>query len=93
MYFSNTNSGVNVFNSADDFYYQVSPFGSYDVRVLTDRANDYNIDTRDIIDYTFQNWSKDQIFDENSASINLFFDSLYILRIHKLQEYTRDAIK
>lgn len=93
MYFTPTKQqSFPVLNSSDDFYYQVSPFGSYDVNVLVERANDYNIDTRDIIDYTLSNWSKDQIFDDNSASINLFFDSLYNLRIHQLQEFTREAI-
>jgi hypothetical protein len=93
MYFTPTKQqSFPVVNSANDFYYQVCDFGSYDVSVLTDRANDYNLHTSDIIEYTFDTYSKEQIF-EDAVSINYFFDSLYTMRIHQLQDYTRQAIE
>jgi hypothetical protein len=94
MYFSSTqNSSYSVLNSINDFYYSVSPFGSYDVKILTEKANNYNIQIADIIDYTLDNFSKDDVFNENGASINYFFLSLYTLRINQLQEYTKEAIE
>ena len=81
-----------VLNSINDFYYSVSPFGSYDVKILTEKANNYNIQIADVIDYTLDNFSKDEVFDDNGASINYFFLSLYTLRINQLQEYTKEAI-
>ena len=93
MYFSSTqNSSYPVLNSINDFYYSVSPFGSYDVKILTEKANNYNIQIADVIDYTLDNFSKDEVFDDNGASINYFFLSLYTLRISQLQEYTKEAI-
>ena len=82
-----------VLNSINDFYYSVSPFGSYDVKILTEKANNYNIQIADIIDYTLDHFSKDEVFDDNGASINYFFLSLYTLRINQLQEYTKEAIE
>lgn len=76
-----------------DFYYQVSSFGSYDVKILVERANHYEIALPDIIEHTFDNWGKEQIFDDSLATINYFFDSLLVLRIHQLQEYTRKALE
>ena len=94
MYFSSTqNSSYPVLNSINDFYYSVSPFGSYDVKILTEKANNYNIQIADIIDYTLDNFSKHEVFDDNGASINYFFLSLYTLRINQLQEYTKEAIE
>lgn len=94
MYFSSTqNSSYPVLNSINDFYYSVSPFGSYDVKILTEKANNYNIQIADVIDYTLDNFSKDEVFNENGASINYFFLSLYTLRINQLQEYTKEAIE
>ena len=81
-----------VLNSINDFYYSVSPFGSYDVKILTEKANNYNIQIADVIDYTLDNFSKDEVFNENGASINYFFLSLYTLRINQLQEYTKEAL-
>ena len=93
MYFSSTqNSSYPVLNSINDFYYSISPFGSYDVKILTEKANNYNIKIADVIDYTLENFSKDEVFNENGASINYFFLSLYSLRIANLQEYTKEAI-
>ena len=93
MYFSSTqNSSYPVLNSINDFYYSISPFGSYDVKTLTEKANNYNIQIADVIDYTLDNFSKDEVFNENGASINYFFLSLYTLRINQLQEYTKEAI-
>jgi hypothetical protein len=93
MYFSSTqNSSYSVLNSINDFYYSISPFGSYDVKILTEKANNYNIQIADVIDYTLDNFSKDEVFNESGASINYFFLSLYTLRINQLQEYTKEAV-
>ena len=94
MYFTPTKQqSFPVLNSSDDFYYSVSPFGSYDVKILVEKANNYNIQIADIIDYTLDNFSKDEVFNESGASINYFFLSLYTLRINQLQEYTKEAIE
>lgn len=84
--------GGNCYNTVDDFYYQLSSFGSYDVKILIERANEYQIGISEVIDYTFSNYTKEQIFDEGRASINLFFEALYILRLNQLEEYTKEAI-
>ena len=81
-----------VLNSSNDFYYQVCDFGSYDVSILTDRANNYNLQTADIIEYTFETYTKEQIFSD-CVSINYFFYSMLSLRIYQLQDYTREAIE
>ena len=78
--------------TTDDFYYQVSNFGSYDVKILIERINHYDLELHDVIEHTFDSWNKEEIFNDDYVGINHFFDSLLVLRIYQLIEYTKESI-